>query len=63
MVKAKYRGTTYDVYLKDTRTKNGGTTSITFLDKSKAGAIRQAKKTYKPFMKVTKVKTINKVYR
>ena len=63
MVKPKYRGTTYDVYLKDTRTKNGGTTSITLLGKSQASVIKQARKTYKPFMKVTKVKTISKVYR
>jgi len=62
-MKAKYRGTTYDVFLEDTRKKNGGKTSITLMGKSKKDVEAQAKKIYKPFMKITKIKIINKVYR
>jgi len=42
MAKEKYVGTTYDVFLKDTRTKNGEETSIILIGKNKADVIRQA---------------------
>jgi len=59
MAKEKYRGTTYDVYVKCPR----GKTSITLMDKSVDGVKRQAKRIYKKDCKITKVVPINKVYR
>ena len=61
--KWKYVGTTYDVHLKDTRKGKGGSTSMTFLGKSVKDVKGQAKKVYKPFMKITKVKKFSRNYR
>jgi len=61
--KIKYVGTTYDVFLKDTRKKHKGSTSITLLGKDVSSVKKQAKKIYKPFMKITKVKKITRNYR
>ena len=63
MVKSKYVGTTYDVFLRDTRTKDGEETSITLIGNSKADVVKQAKSSYKSFMKITKVKFITRNYR
>ncbi len=63
-MKAKYRGTVYDVYLKDTRKGSSKEVSMmSFIGKNKKDVEKQAKKIYKPFMKITKIKLITRVYR
>ena len=61
--KQKFVGSTYDVFLKDTRKKNKGSTSITLFGKNISDVKKQAKKTFKPFMKITKVKKISDHFR